>query len=287
MVLGKSIYHVNQDEGKCYSKQKIEGYYNNLTEKVSKCQDQKGSVPKTIMDTGEEILFSIAIFQYGLGAYDLYLMNDEASMLENSLVCADWAVDNQQEDGSWITFDFINKTEPYSSMAQGEGISLLLRACLAKNDQKYFIAAERAKSFMLRSIEEGGTTKYDGDKVFFYETTFSPLVLNGWIFSYWGLWDYYLFTKNDDFKVLCNKCVDTLCRMLEEFDAKYWSYYDLGGKFCSPFYHRLHIAQLKVMYDLTERREFNDISEKWERESRNILYKGRAFIKKAIQKIRE
>jgi heparosan-N-sulfate-glucuronate 5-epimerase len=34
-----------------------------------------GEVPMTIVDTGEQIYFPIAVFQYGLGAYDLYLLN--------------------------------------------------------------------------------------------------------------------------------------------------------------------------------------------------------------------
>jgi hypothetical protein len=82
MMLGRSSYHVNQDEGKLYSKNEIKGYYNNLTEKVTKYGKPGELVPKTVVDTGEEIYFSIAIFQYGLAAYDLYLENDSSKMKE-------------------------------------------------------------------------------------------------------------------------------------------------------------------------------------------------------------
>lgn len=34
MLRGNSVYHVNQNEGKYYSKTEVKGYYNNLTDKV-------------------------------------------------------------------------------------------------------------------------------------------------------------------------------------------------------------------------------------------------------------
>ena len=75
-------------------------------------------------------------------------------------------------------------------MAQGEGISLLLRAFIVTGNDNYLKAAEMAKDFMLLPIEKGGTARYEGDNVFLYEYTYEPLILNGWIFSIWGLYDY-------------------------------------------------------------------------------------------------
>ena len=171
MLRGKSVYHVCQDEGKIYAKDSVEGYYNNLTEKVTRFEIQ-GDVPATIIDSGKTVYFCIAIFQYGLGAYDLYLMNGDESMLKKVLSCADWAVKNQQENGAWVAFDFENTDAPYSSMAQGEGISLLLRAYKATNDMKYVNAAKKAKQFMLLDIDMGGTTKYEDGNICFYEYTY-------------------------------------------------------------------------------------------------------------------
>ena len=47
MLRGKSVHHVLQDEGKLYSKTEIRGYYNNLTEKVSRFGREDNSVPKS------------------------------------------------------------------------------------------------------------------------------------------------------------------------------------------------------------------------------------------------
>ena len=106
MIRGKSVYHVLQDEGKLYDKKGIKGYYNNLTEKVLRFGLEGEGIPKTRVDSGKELYFSIAIFQYGLGAYDLYLLNSDEAMLRKAIACADWAIENQQENGAWDAFSF-------------------------------------------------------------------------------------------------------------------------------------------------------------------------------------
>lgn len=287
MLLGKSVYHVNQDVGKIYSKSDIKGYYNNLTEKVTRFGFDKDCVPTTIVDSGEKIYFSIAIFQYGLGAYDLFLLNNDKTMLERTLICANWAIDNQQNDGSWVTFEYENKQYPYSSMAQGEGISLLCRAYLATSDQKYKQAIEKAFSFMILPIEKGGTTKYINDEVFLYECTNDPLILNGWIFSIWGILDYCKLTKNKDAENILERTLATLEKKIPEFDIGYWSMYEDGKRICSPFYHKLHVYQLKVMYDLTKREIYKTYYIKWDNYQKKKWNCARAFIKKALQKIFE
>ena len=61
--------------------------------------------------------------------------------------------------------------------------------------------------------------------------------------------------------------------------------YNDGKRICSPFYHKLHIAQLNVMYDLTGRDEFKHYAERWDNFQHNRLYRIIAFCKKAIQKV--
>ena len=59
MMLGKSEYHVNQGVGKCYSKDSVSGYYNDLTEKITRFGAEGNSIPKTTVDSGETIYFSL------------------------------------------------------------------------------------------------------------------------------------------------------------------------------------------------------------------------------------
>lgn len=286
MIAGKSISHVNQGVGKLYSKSEIAGYYNDLTEKVTK-DNPDILVPKYRVDTGDEVYFSIGIFQYGLASYDLFLATREEQYKNKLLACANWALENQQEDGAWNTFPFENPEHPYSSMAQGEGISMLIRAHIVTGDDTYINAANKAKDFMIKPISEGGTTEYRGDEVYFYEYTYEPLILNGWIFSLWGLYDYFKHTSDEKVGLLLNKSLDTLKRKLPSFDIKYWSNYDDGKRICSPFYHRLHIAQLQVMYDLFGDPIYKEYADVWEAYTRSFWKPKRAFVKKAIQKVFE
>ena len=71
MLRGKSIYHVKQDEGKYFKRKEIGGYYNNLTEKVSKSEEKDFSIPKVKIGRKQSVYLPTAVFQYGLGAYDL------------------------------------------------------------------------------------------------------------------------------------------------------------------------------------------------------------------------
>ena len=286
MLTGQSISHVSQGVGTCYSKEKVAGYYNDLTEKITK-DDPAILVPKYHVDTGAEIYFSIGIFQYGLAAYDLYLKTNEQTYLDKLLACADWAVEHQQGDGGWVTFAHECPAEPYSSMAQGEGISMLIRAHLVTKEDKYLDAAAKAKDFMLKPLAAGGTTDYQGSDVYLYEYTFRPLVLNGWIFSLWGLYDYHKYTADEQSGAVLAATLETLKKKLPEFDIGYWSMYEDGKRICSPFYHSLHIAQLAVMHDLFGDDIYRAYAEKWAGYQCGFWNPKRAFIKKAWQKVME
>ena len=101
MLLGKSIWHVNQTEGKVYDKKNIKGYYNDLTEKVTKSNIDVDvdELPILINENNEKVYFPIAIFQYGLGAYDLYLMTENEEYKKRFEKAVVWAIDNQTDDG--------------------------------------------------------------------------------------------------------------------------------------------------------------------------------------------
>ena len=215
-------------------------------------------------------------------------MKTQDDIYKNKLrACADWAVDNQQEDGGWDTFSYENPEHPCSSMAQGEGISMLIRAHIVTQEERYISAAYKAKDFMLSSIPDGGTTSYQGDDVYLYEYTHDPLILNGWIFSLWGLYDYYKYTGNERVQRILTATLSSLKRKLPDFDIKYWSKYEDGKRICSPFYHKLHIAQLTTMYDLFGDEIYKEYAQKWEAYQHGFWNTKRAFLKKALQKVFE
>ena len=92
ILVGKNDMTVNQIEGRCYSRDNVEGYYNDLTEKITRFGLPDNQIPITEPAPGVKIEFSIAIFQYGLAAYDLYLLTKDQSYLGKLKACAEWAI---------------------------------------------------------------------------------------------------------------------------------------------------------------------------------------------------
>ena len=287
ILLGKSVFTVNQDEGKVYSKTDLAGYYNNLTEKITRFGLPGNEIPKRHVAEGMTIEFSIEIFQYGLAAYDLYLMTNDACYLDKMKACADWALKNIDEKGRWATFPYKKPNQLYSSMAQGEGLSLLTRAYKVWGDLAYADAAKKAKEFMLIPVENGGTTVYENGNIYFYEYLHEDQVLNGWIFSAWGILDYAKCFNDKEAWDQWNNTVNAMAQKLPMYDKGFWSSYTDAQKLANPFYHKLHIAQLNVMYDLTGIEAFKKYFEIFSRYQNNWFYRKIAFLLKFIQKVLE
>ena len=288
MLRHKSLLHVNQGVGKCYSFESIQGYYNDLTEKVTKDTAHYDSVEViTVADGhGKQILFPIAIFQYGLGAYDLFLQGVDEELMKKKFLCQlEWAYDNQKEDGSWDNFGYSLPDAPYSAMAQGEGASLLIRGYELTKDEKYLKAAKKAIDFMLLPKENGGTAEINEDSIYLYEFTCYPVVFNGWIFAIFGLVDYLIISKDQAYGEILSKTLDTLVRELPRMDNGYWSMYRKDNTIASPFYHDLHIAQLKVLYDYTGNEAFEELCTRFEAYKKKRRYRRKAFYVKAWQKL--
>ena len=289
MLTGKSTFNVKQGVGKVYSPTEVKGYYNDLTNKVSKntILDEDG-IPINTTIAGVKAYFPISIFQYGLGLYDLFLIEKQKEYLDKFLKIANWALENQEESGMWDCFaklkDKAHKTQ--SSMCQSQGTSVLLRAYIESKETKYFKAAKKAIDFMLKDVNEGGTCLYQNDNIIFqeYVSEYNLSVLNGWIFSIFGLYDYCLVEKEEKYKKILEKTILTLCKKLNEYDRKYWSNYDLKNTIASPAYHNLHIMQLQLLYNIFKKKEFKEFVCKWTEYEKSNMCKIKAIIVKLKQK---
>ena len=289
MMTGKSIYHVNQGLGKSFQPGELEGYYNDLTEKVTRDSEtlEKECLPVFYDENGKQGTFATAIFQYGLGAYDLFLQTKQEIYINQFKKCVDWAYENQDENGGWdITCCKVSKFK-YGAMAQGEGASLLLRAGKYYKDDKFVISAKKAIDLMLKPIEEGGTSKYIENELFLMEFVDLPCVWNGWIFALFGLYDINLICDEEKYKKAYDLTLNTLKKHFFEFDLGYWSKYDIEKRIASPFYHKLHIAQLKALVLIDNAPVFSEMLIKFEKDQKSWWKRKRAFLKKACQKVFE
>ena len=286
---GTSVTAIHQGIGKCYNKTEMKGYYNDLTGKVGcgTLLDSDG-IPVTQIAKNEFVYFPIAVFQYGLGCYDRYLLSGGQDMIQGLIATADWAVSGMRTDGSWDCFSPL-RSEKYtvSSMGQGEGASLLFRAYKHTGRQIYLDAAFRAIDFMLLDIQQGGTAVYEEENLFLEEYPQTPRrsVLNGWIFSLFGLFDASLYDSSR--MTLFEKSARTLVAVLNQYDNGYWSLYDLEGRIASPAYHDVHISLLRAMGDLSGFLEFQTVADRFEGYKAAFWGPKRALVMKVIQKLTE
>jgi heparosan-N-sulfate-glucuronate 5-epimerase len=243
----------------------------------------------------------IAIAQYGLAHYNAFCRTRNPASWDKTLRVADWLVAHLEANPRGVAvwnhhFDWeyreTLRAPWYSALAQGQGISLLLRAHQLASHGRYADAAERAFAAFLKSIDEGGVTFTDerGD-LWLEEYVVSPPthILNGMIWAVWGLHDYFLATGNPRAKQLFDRATQTLLRNLKRYDLGFWSLYEQSGTrlpmVASAFYHQLHIVQLRMMERLTGEAEFGRVAERWESYSRGQVRRWRALACKAAFKI--
>ena len=203
MLSGKSVFHTTQTGGLFWKKDSVRGYYSDLRHKVTDNNrlDSFG-VPINVTSEGKQVYFPITIFQYGLGAYDLYLETKDEIYKEKFFDSVKWCMENQMECGAWNAFGWCDEKSIFSSMAQAEGISLLCRAFTETKDDTYLECAKKAVDFMLVPVEKGGTACYDelGNLLTLEESGSMKTVMNGMIFSIWGMYDYILCVPNNSYK---------------------------------------------------------------------------------------
>ncbi len=140
-------------------------------------------------------------------------------------------------------------------MGQGEGISLLVRGYLLSGNTTYIECAEKALLPFCINVFEGGVA---GDFINYrvfeeYPTEHASVVLNGFIFSLFGLYDLSCIDckHRDESKALFERGYDTLIHILPLYDDEFCTKYDLTyfsnpprNSNNKPFYHKIHINQL-------------------------------------------
>ena len=291
ILTGKNLVAVKQGAGKYYSKSQLAGYYNDLTGKVNPetLLDDEG-IPINEIEGGKTVYFPISIFQYALGLWDLYIEKGDKEYRKHFLKICEWISAKQEVSGAWNCVEPIGyKKIKYSSMGQGEGVSVLLRAFKLTGESKWLDSAKAAVNFMCTDINAGGTLSLENDCVIFEEYAHlesdKKSVLNGWIFSLFGLYDYLKIVDDERVHKIYNQSLNTLAKNLKCYDRKYWSNYDMSGRIASPAYHDLHICLLTTLSDLTDNRIYLEQAEIWKVYQKSKIKKVRAIIKKAIQKL--
>lgn len=244
----------------------------------------------------------IAIAQYGLASFNAHERTGQAHHRTKCLRAADWLVRSLELNPHGLHvwnhhFDWPYRhrlVAPwYSGLAQGQGLSLLVRAAMITGEPRYADAASKAFESFTRDPSRGGVVVRDeAERPWIEEYLVDPPshILNGFIWGLWGVYDFARWSGEPVAKHLWQEGVETLARNLPRYDTGNWSLYELpvvGRRMlASPYYHRLHVVQLRVMYRLTGLDIFVRYADRWTAFSRSPRLRTWALLRKAWFKFR-
>ncbi|RWS16333.1 D-glucuronyl C5-epimerase-like protein [Dinothrombium tinctorium] len=194
-----------------------------------------------------------------------------------------WMISNQDEIGGWpikVTRRLSNgalvlKPGWYSAMAQGQAISLLTRMYHVTQDETYLNAAKKAVNLFAINATDHGIRTYFLDKFIWFEeypTTPSSFVLNGFIYSLFGLYDLSMACKKqcEEVNKLYEAGIASLKKMLPLFDTGSGTLYDLrhvslgiAPNLARWDYHSTHINQLLFLNTIESNSMIQATTKRW------------------------
>ncbi len=248
-----------------------------------------------------------AIAQQALGYYDRYLddriENDKNAFLTQAKYFLSHGRAVKDDIVLWeynFPFEMRNYlSAPWrSALAQGQAISVLIRALQITGDEIYAEFAHKgykAFCFSAREHEDGVIDDHGGD-IWLEEYIVRPPnhVLNGFIWALWGVREYALYFKDKHALNLWKECLKTLESNLWNYDLGFWTSYDWPQGYdsnlpvmpSSSYYQRLHTVQMEAMYNLTGKEIYRDLWKRWENFHRNRIYRATALIWKSYFKLK-
>jgi len=237
-------------------------------------------------DTGTQVNPEAA-FQYALGLLD-------GGDRDAFLAAAEWFLADQTADGRWLyRFTWHRSANPWASaLAQSRGVSVMIRAAILRNDDRYYDAARRAADVLEQPVSAGGfrATHPAAGVSYFEEYPAEPTaVLNGYIATLFGLFELGHWTGNDAARATFESGLDSLEAMLPHYEYRGWSLYDLDPRspmpnYNSPRYHQLVTDYLAVLAAITGRESLAKARDRW-RASNRAATRARAVVMKVARKL--
>jgi heparosan-N-sulfate-glucuronate 5-epimerase len=245
----------------------------------------QGSGPRTFDAAGialaAGVRHPVEIVQYGLEQHARWRRRKDERARDRFLLQAKWAANAQCEIGLIRgCYAFPCGDRRYgcykgflSAKAQGQAISLLLRAYEETQSPVFLERAISAAAPFFVDVRRGGVQWNSGDDVFFEGPAALPPshVLNSWIYALWGLFELARVTNDPKAEDLYARSLGTLEKYLPCYDTGSWSYATLLAapsgfrRYSSLKRHVSHVAQLHVLLSMTRNELFSVVAERWRR----------------------
>lgn len=213
--------------------------------------------------------------QYALAALESYRLSGEQEYLDVAVRNAERIVDRRDTiDGAWyfpydFDFDLYRNergvlTAPWvSGMATGQALSLFSRLYEVSGDSRWreaadatfaaFLQAPDGEGYFVSFVDTAGELWLE--EYSRYPVSSSERVLNGHMWSMFGLWDYWSMNGQDhpDAEQLFRGALHTLEKTaVSEFRNPGWaSYYSIWQGQLAHTYHQYHQEQFLMIYRMT------------------------------------
>lgn len=233
------------------------------------------------------------VASFGLAHFQKFLIEGEVASKEMFLKVAEWFT--QFDDGKFIyTIPYGELKPPWiSCMAQGQGISVLVRAYNLTKEEKYLTVAKKAIIPFTINIEQGGLqSKIENKFDFLEEFPFKKPrhVLNGFIYAIVGIHELSLVAGD----VAKEVRLDNLIKSLSNCNLWYadnWSTYDLhkskkGRRNTATItYQNVHITQFKYLEKIFPDYGFGEFALRLEQDYKNVFLRFKALKNKILYRI--
>lgn len=221
----------------------------------------------------------------------------EYRTFDNFISISDWVVETiaYQNNKAHLIYNFdwpyknlesgVIKAPWWSGLTDGYALLLLSRAYILTGNHTYKAAADLLYESVISTIHDGGSLLYlpDGSKwIIEYvdptiEPQYLPRVLNGMIYATFGVCAYEKTFPRE--KILSFDLLQAIKDHVADYDLGWWTAYDLIGNVANIKYHKIHIALLEDMYQLTGDTYYKKIQAKWKRYNTFFIYRN--FIKRS------
>ena len=208
---------------------------------------------------------------YGLENLNSYRLTGDTFYLDRSLAQAERLVSfHDVGDDAWYYPNYPSRSRHgkpgefieapyYSALPQGRILLFFSRLAEVTGENKWREAADRTFAAFLRPGPRSGPFILNIDKHGYYwlqEWPWPDLVpdctLNGHNSSLFGLFEYYMVTRDERARELFRAAVTTVRHYLPQFRRDGWiSCYCLAHRTANPNYHGMHVAQLQELYKMT------------------------------------
>ena len=174
-----------------------------------------------------------------------------------------------------------------SAMSQGLAMSALIRAYRLTQDGRFRDLARDASVVFEQDITAGGVRTVNDGCVLYEEYPCIPpaRVLDGFVFSLFGLYDVFAETRDRGVYQLFQDGVDGLMRWLPVWNYEdRWSWYGHRFYLSPPKYHALHRAQFTALAHLSGEPMLDQYARAWDPDRLTLPERAEVFVVFVITK---